>query len=218
MKTLSQLLKVGSIATVVLLLLSQLFAHTDLLSEFRLPFDGNIRFEINIQTLLFLIQHFILIFFFIVLILDKANDRKIMIASGAGIFGVLLYMSYIPLFLIINQLPNEVAYREIFGTTFFSLINTIRYSLAVLLIIAGFVLTYVFSARKERMMLPLIIVVAVKILSYIVGQFLWRISGFEVCRIASQIIDILLPLSYAFMMFMYAYDIDNPQPKKLQLI
>ena len=214
MKTLSQLLKVGSIATVVLLLLSQLFAHTDLLSEFRLPFDGNIRFEINIQTLLFLIQHFILIFFFIVLILDKANDRKIMIASGAGILGNLLYMSYIVLFFICNQLPGDLVFKPMLGTNIFSVVNIVRYSLGTLLVLAGFVLIYVFSARKERMMLPVIITCSMLLISYFSSQFLWKLVGYETYySIVSPIIMVLQSVSYAFSMYMYAYDIDKSQPK-----
>lgn len=213
MKTLSQLLKVGSIATVVLAILLLLLDKTGLLSGLQYSFEGNIHFTINCQTFLFYIQHFILIFFFIALIIDKANDRKIMIASGAGILGNLLYMSYIVLFFICNQLPGDLVFKPMLGTNIFSVVNIVRYSLGTLLVLAGFVLIYVFSARKERMMLPVIITCSMLLISYFSSQFLWKLVGYETYySIVSPIIIVLESVSYAFSMYMYAYDIDKSQP------
>ena len=122
-------------------------------------------------------------------------------------------MSYIVLFFICNQLPGDLVFKPMLGTNIFSVVNIVRYSLGTLLVLAGFVLIYVFSARKERMMLPVIITCSMLLISYFSSQFLWKLVGYETYIIVYPILDFLLPVSYAFSMYMYAYDIDKSQPK-----
>lgn len=207
MKTLSNLFKASSILLVVLSLINLLLAITGhgqyVLFRFSMYF-------VTLGDLIIYLLLFILLFFFVALFIDKSNNKNMILATGAGVLGTILLFAVLPFSFILNQLPPQFIYDYVGEVLMFSALHSLRVILGFVLLIVGVAVAYSSFARKNNMMIPVIVVCIVQFI-YIILTIIGIVIPNHGAFVLFGILDVALYSGYALMMFTYARNIDKAQ-------
>jgi asparagine N-glycosylation enzyme membrane subunit Stt3 len=150
------------------------------------------------------LMQFIILFFFVALVIDKSNNKKMTLATGAGVLGTLIMLAYLPMNFVLNQMPAEVVFKPVGDMYMLEALNILRLVLGIVLTIVGVAIAYASFARKNNMMIPVIVVCAAEFIKLIL--ILGRTG-----LMLHAVLEIVLYSGFALMMFTYARNIDKAQ-------
>ena len=207
MKNLSLLLKLASAGLLLLTFVIMILNHTQWLSDYVLSIGkSHFVYHIDVQTVLAVIRCLLIIFFFVALSIGKINDKRMLLASGTGILGVVFSVAYIPLFIIYALVLSSYIEFESFA-----ILANVRWFLAVICIVLSQLLMYKFLSIKDNM-LPLVIAICAEVVIEILVHYglIEIIPGiYEYYNLINVLFSAVWGLLYALLIFQYSRNIDK---------